>query len=197
MLVPGVLYHIYNRGNNRERLFRETENYRFFLERYRHYLADQVETYAYCLIPTHFHFLIGVKETSTLVEPDNGKLTPLEKAFWNFFIIYAKSFNKHYQRTGSLFEYKFKRKPVTQSDHLLGLIVYIHGNPVKAGFCEDFAGWKFSSNAALIGDGTTGLQREEVLGWFDGQEAFSAFHQAYFEEVYLTDNENFKSLQDF
>ena len=93
MLVPGVLFHIYNRGNNRERLFRKRENYRFFLERYRHYLADQVDTYAYCLMPTHFHFLIGVKGTSTLVETDTGKLTPLEKAFRDFFISYAKSFN--------------------------------------------------------------------------------------------------------
>jgi hypothetical protein len=80
---------------------------------------------------------------------------------------------------------------------LLRLIVYIHGNPVKAGFCEDFAGWKFSSYATLIGDGTTALQREEVLGWFDGQAEFIAFHQAYFEEVYSPENGNFKSLQDF
>lgn len=197
MLVPGVLYHIYNRGNNRERLFREAENYRYFLERYSHYLADHIDTYAYCLMPTHFHFLVSVKDSSTPTHPAAENLTPVEKGFRDFFISYAKGFNKRYHRTGSLFEYKFKRKPVTHSDHLLRLIVYIHGNPVKAGLCTDFAGWMFSSYVALIGDETTSLQREEVLGWFDGEPEFIAFHQAYFEEVYSTDNENFKSLQDF
>ena len=149
MLVPGVLYHIYNRGNNRERLFREAENYRYFPKRYSHYLADEVDTYVYCLMPTHFHFLISVKDTSTPAQPAAGNLTPVEKGFRDFFISYAKSFNKRYRRTGSLFEYKFKRKPVTQSDHLLRLIVYIHGNPVKAGLCDDLASWKFSSYSTL------------------------------------------------
>jgi len=196
MLVPGVLYHIYNRGNNSERLFREVENYRYFLERYWYYLADQVDTYVYCLMPTHFHFLICVKGASTQEQPVAGKLTSTEKAFRDFFISYAKSFNKRYRRTGSLFEYKFKRKPVTHSDHLLRLIVYIHGNPVKAGLCDDLASWKFSSYSTLLKDRTTAIKREEVLGWFDGHEEFVAFHQAYFEEVYSTDNRNFKSLQD-
>jgi hypothetical protein len=148
-------------------------------------------------MPTHFHFLISVKVSSTLAQPVTSKLTPVEKAFRDFFISYAKSFNKRYQRTGSLFEYKFKRKPITESNHLLRLIVYIHGNPVKAGFCTSFSAWKFSSYATLLGYETTALQREEVIDWFDGREAFIAFHQAYLEEVYSTDNEIYKSLRDF
>ena len=197
MLAPGVLYHIYNRGNNRERLFLESENYRYFLRRYWHYLSEHVNTYVYCLMPTHFHFLISVKVSSTLAKPVTSKLTPVEKAFRDFFISYAKSFNKRYQRTGSLFEYKFKRKPITESNHLLRLIVYIHGNPVKAGICTSFSTWEFSSYATLLGCETTTLKREEVIDWFDGRAAFIAFHKEYLEQVYSTENEIFKNLRDF
>jgi putative transposase len=196
MLVPGVLYHIYNRGNNRERLFREAENYRYFLERYSHYLADHIDTYAYCLMPTHFHFLVSVKDSSTPTHPAAGNLTPWKKGF----VISLSAMTKASISVTivlAAFLIKFKRKPVTQSDHLLRLIVYIYGNPVKAGLCTDFAGWMFSSYGVLIRDETTSLQREEVLGWFNGQLEFIAFHQAYFKEVYPTDNKNFKSLQDF
>lgn len=61
-LEEGLFYHIYNRGNNRERLFYRNENYRFFLRRYDEYLSDYVETYSFCLLPNHFHLLVRVKE---------------------------------------------------------------------------------------------------------------------------------------
>lgn len=49
-------YHIYNRGNNRENIFFEERNYRYFMELYAHHVAPVVETYAYCLLHNHFHF---------------------------------------------------------------------------------------------------------------------------------------------
>lgn len=65
-LEPGYCYHIYNRGNNRENLFREEDNYRYFLDRYFHYLSPVVDTFAYCLLKNHFHLLIRVKAPSDL-----------------------------------------------------------------------------------------------------------------------------------
>ncbi|OGU37053.1 MAG: hypothetical protein A2315_11385 [Ignavibacteria bacterium RIFOXYB2_FULL_35_12] len=44
-------YHIYNRGNNGEKIFYTSENYMFFLKRYDHYLSEFADTYAYCLLP--------------------------------------------------------------------------------------------------------------------------------------------------
>ena len=56
-LCEGDFYHIYNRGNNRERVFYERENYAFFLRRVRQYLIPVVDVVAYCLMPNHYHLL--------------------------------------------------------------------------------------------------------------------------------------------
>ncbi|MBS1249581.1 MAG: hypothetical protein MAG431_01161 [Chloroflexi bacterium] len=151
-MEEGIFYHVYNRGNNCEKIFREKENYLFFLQRYKKYLLPHIDTYAYCLMPTHFHFLSCVKETTRNAskasppgKPGYRKLTPLEKAYRDFFISYAKSFNKRFDRTGSLFQYKFKRKPVRDKKHLLRLVLYIHANPLQVGLCKSYEAWLFSS----------------------------------------------------
>ena len=60
-LIPDAYYHIYNRGNNREDIFVEDENYRFFLQRYLQYIEPIAYTYAYCLLPNHFNFLVRIR----------------------------------------------------------------------------------------------------------------------------------------
>ena len=193
-MEPGSYYHIYNRSINRELLFREDDNYRFFLRQYKHYLSDHVETYAYCLMPTQFHFAVRTKENA---QPDYkslqdfcslpasslparpAPLTPLEKAFRDFFISYAKSYNKRYGRTGSLFQYKFKRKPADDMGYRMRLIVYIHANPVAAGLCSYFGDWVYSSYRAILSQRETAIQRGVVLDWFGGREDFVAFHREY------------------
>ena len=71
-LEPGCFYHVYNRGNNGDNLFYNQENYKFFLRKYDEYLSPLVETYAFCLLPNHFHLLIRVKEI-----PPFEKVEPL------------------------------------------------------------------------------------------------------------------------
>jgi REP element-mobilizing transposase RayT len=58
VLSPGNYYHIYNRGNNGEPLFFEEENYIYFLKLYDKYISPIAETYAWCLMKNHFHFLV-------------------------------------------------------------------------------------------------------------------------------------------
>lgn len=60
-LSEGHYYHIYNRANGSEKIFRQKDNYRFFLDKYKQYVSPIAETYAYCLMPNHFHFLIRIK----------------------------------------------------------------------------------------------------------------------------------------
>ena len=57
----GQYYHIYNRGNNRETLFREERNYPYFLSLFIKHVDPVVDTHAYCLMPNHFHLLVKVK----------------------------------------------------------------------------------------------------------------------------------------
>ncbi len=194
-LQPGKYYHIFNRGNNREIIFRSEENYHYFLQKYRRYVHPHVETYAYCLMPGHFHFLIRVKSSQEIVEPATGALSPVSKAFKDFFISYAKSFNKRYNRTGSLFQYKFKRKEIGKEDYLIRLVCYIHANPVAAGLCTCFGDWRFSSYNALAGSSSTELERNSVLEWFGGRENFAHPHQQFARDQ--DPDLDFKSLGDF
>ncbi len=61
-------YHIYNRANGNENLFRERENYRYFLKQWEKCIPDVADTLAYCLMPNHFHFLIRTKGEVELMD---------------------------------------------------------------------------------------------------------------------------------
>ena len=61
-LQYGQYYHIYNRGNNGETLFREQRNYLYFLKLYAKYIEPIAETYAYCLLSNHFHYLVRIED---------------------------------------------------------------------------------------------------------------------------------------
>ena len=61
ILQYGEYYHIYNRGNNSEMLFYNDDNYNYFLELYSKYIEPIAHTFAYCLMPNHFHFVIQIK----------------------------------------------------------------------------------------------------------------------------------------
>jgi len=126
ILSPESSYHVYNRANGNEKLFRSKENYRFFLKKYQEHISPVADTFCYCLMPNHFHFLIRIKSESELKQAlasknlqglasknlQGLKLEGLRAAkledfisnqFSNFFNSYAKAFNKQYKRKGSLF----------------------------------------------------------------------------------------------
>jgi REP element-mobilizing transposase RayT len=65
-LQPDTSYHIFNHANGFENVFREAENYRYFLEKYRLYIAPIAETYAYCLMPNHFHLVVRIRKRSVI-----------------------------------------------------------------------------------------------------------------------------------
>lgn len=65
----GCFYHIYNRSINKEIAFKSERNYLFFLGRWHKYLAELLEVYAYCLLPTHYHFFTRVKDRNSFTKP--------------------------------------------------------------------------------------------------------------------------------
>jgi putative transposase len=195
-LQYGLYYHIYNRGNNRENIFIEERNYRYFLQLYLKYIEPIAWTYAYCLLRNHFHFLVRIKDLpsrpvrwATEIKPVNDHASPPDRSsdlvefpnpsrqFSHFFNAYTRTINHTYQRTGALFQRPFGRIPVTTDAYFARLIVYIHQNPQRHGFVEDFRDWPYSSYQALLSDRPTHLQRETVLNWFDGPQNVAALHQ--------------------
>jgi len=61
-LQPGKYYYIYNRGNNRENIFLEERNYPYFLRHYARHIEPVADTFVYCLLRNHFHFLVRIKD---------------------------------------------------------------------------------------------------------------------------------------
>lgn len=140
-LAPGEYYHIYNRGNSKQTIFRSEEDYRRFVTllytangtkafELREIRADQIFDFnrgdaqvaigAYCLMPNHFHILL-----TPLV--DDG----VERFMRKLSTGYSMYFNKKYFRTGTLFEGRFKSEHVNEDRYLKYLFSYIHLNPVK------------------------------------------------------------------
>jgi putative transposase len=151
-MEPGKTYHIYNHGNASDNLFRSDENYRYFISQFGKYVKPIGNTYAYCLMPNHFHFLLRIKEQpalATLNGFENLSGLALEEKvvqqFSNFFNGYTRAFNKMYDRRGKLFLLPFQRKPITNQWHFLNTWKYIHYNAVHHGFVKDIFDWPFSS----------------------------------------------------
>ncbi len=179
-LEPGKYYHIYNRGINRENIFFEERNYHYFLRLYARHCAPVAETFAYCLMRNHFHLLARIREVADLRGFENPEgLNPegrTTQAFSNCFNAYAKAINKAYGRTGSLFQHRFGRVEVDSDRYFAALVRYIHFNPQKHGFVEDFRTYPYSSYAAFLTDHPTRLNRAAVLDWFGGAAQFVEAH---------------------
>jgi len=179
-MEPSQCYHIFNHANGTENIFREEENYRFFLQQYEKYLGGLVDTFAYCLMPNHFHIMIKVKSDlpgfqnlAGLSPHHQTKMghasnNPVTKAFSDFFNSYSKSFNKRYQRRGSLFVEHFKRNPILDERQWQETFLYILLNPIKHGFVKDLNHWKWSSwNAYRFPNILSAVDREEFKIYFD------------------------------
>lgn len=173
--VSGGLYHIFNRSVGSELLFREERNYLFFLEKWKQYVSAYVDVFAYCLLPTHFHFFVKVGRIGN--EQDvNSKII---QKFQQLFKSYSLAFNKMYNRHGALFQKRFKRIAITNEKYFNLVVYYIHHNPIHHHLTTNFTSWKYSSYKAIIGDGATEVKREIVLQWFEGKDNFIRFHNEY------------------
>lgn len=149
-LVGGNYYHIYNRGNNGETIFRTAENYRYFLQLFAQHIEPVATTFAFSLQPNHFHFLNYIRtdeeQRSWLLAQggqgcqlsESWQPCPPSRAFKNLFIAYSMAFSIRYERTGSLFQKPFKRRLVDSDRYFAVLVRYIHRNPQKHGLISDF-----------------------------------------------------------
>lgn len=191
-LTPGDYFHVYNRGNNKETIFKTHENYIYFLKLWKKYIEPVAETFCYNLLPNHFHFFIRIRDTpkdltgspkdptgfENLLDP-NG----ISQHFSNLFNAYTKAINKRFERTGSLFQERFRRKEITSDSYYSSLIGYIITNAVKHGLSKKTADYRYSAYASLLSTGITLLLRNEVMDWFGGKEAFIEFIKNYEADI--------------
>jgi putative transposase len=169
-LKPGGFYHILDRGVNRENIFLEERNYAYFLNLYIHHISPVADTYAYCLLRNHFHLLVRINTGAAI------KTASVSKAFNNFLTAYAKAINKAYGRTGALFQHHFGRIPIHSDRYFNALVRYIHHNPCKHGFVNDFRDWPYSSYHTLLWEDPAQLEAGKTLKRFGGLKRFRKYH---------------------
>lgn len=123
-------YHVYNRSVDKKTLFSSAGNYRFFLMKFDFYLSPMLDTYAFCLLGNHFHFLVQVKDLSVFRTENNIPASrnthDLVCMQWRkLFQSYAMAFNKQHNRTGTLFQTPFKRALIDEPAYLNRVVEYI------------------------------------------------------------------------
>ena len=145
------IYHIYNRGNDKINIFKNSEDYSFFTFRIRQYLFPEeslsipgsrivplpdksFSLLCYCLMPNHFHMMIR----------QNTEL-PISALTLRLMTSYSKYFNTKYKRVGHVFQDRYKQVPVIGNKQLLWLSAYIHQNPKKAKIVSDSLKYDWSS----------------------------------------------------
>ncbi len=198
-LQPGLSYHIFNHANGFEDIFCNDGNYWFFLDKYRKHISPVAETYAWCLMPNHFHLVIRIRKREVIEEVirnksnvnfskvrNFGKVTNkidddeiekfLSKQFANLFSAYTQAFNKVSQCKGSLFIKNFKRELITCKAHFIRSVVYVHRNPVHHGFCQAYDDWPYSSYYGILNNDDTGVENAKVLAVFGGRSNFIDKH---------------------
>lgn len=156
-LIDGEYYHIYNRGNSKQKIFLDEDDYEHFVKclfvsntyrnfKFRDHIVDinidafdfdrgdtLVSVGAWVLMPNHFHLYLIPAETPSHMSDmwEKGMRNKIGEFMRKLSTAYAKYFNAKYARTGSLFEGVFKSMHIKNDIHAKYLFAYIHLNPVK------------------------------------------------------------------
>jgi REP element-mobilizing transposase RayT len=157
-IYPNHIYHIYNRGNNKQRIFFKRENYLYFLHKIRTYVRPHCDILSYCLMPNHFHFLIYTTERTLLDSKRNVgnlQMNVFSEGWQLLLSSYTKAINKQEGRTGSLFQQNTNSRQVSDDwmslDYRLCCFSYIHLNPTAARLVNVPEDWEYSSYRDYIG----------------------------------------------
>lgn len=138
--VPGGVYHVILRGNGRQPIFFVDRDRRFWMR----LLADGICRYrcrihAYCWMTNHLHMIVQVSDL------------PLGLLIGWAASQYARATNRRRNRSGHLFERRYRGKPILHDSYLLQLVRYIHLNPVVAGLAACPQHYPWSSHRAYLG----------------------------------------------
>jgi REP element-mobilizing transposase RayT len=174
MDYPGTFYHVLSRGNERKEIFRDEKDHLRFLdtlgrmvERYK------LEVHAYVLMMNHFHLLVHTKEAN------------LSRAIQWLGVSYSVWFNRRHERSGHLFQGRFKNFLIENDHYFTAMCLYIHGNPLRAGIVKRLSDYRWSSYHAYVNKKheVSWLTTELVLGMYGGsRKRFLRAQQVYFEE---------------
>lgn len=162
---PHKVYHIYNRGNNKQPIFFNNDNYQLFYEKLIKTIKPYCEILGWCLMPNHFHFLVATTETSCSDKLGfAGKtMQVLPYRIGVLLSSYSQLMNKQNGTIGSLFQQKTKSKLIPDYIDIIRCLHYIHQNPVRAGLVNELDTWIHSSFGQYTGLSTGDLCNTDLL----------------------------------
>ncbi len=134
-IIPKFPHHILNRANNKEIIFLDDSDFRFFLDQIKKYKQKfGVKIYHYCIMPNHYHFLI---------EPvTKESLTAFMQALM---LVYAQYVQRKYGKVGHIWQERYKSPVIQAEDYLAYCGYYIEDNPRRAGLVKNLKDWRWSS----------------------------------------------------
>lgn len=131
----GGIYHVIARGNNKEYIFKESIDKGYFIKLIKETIKGMgYQVFGYALMDNHYHLIMQThdKKLQEIMHQINNK--------------YSKFFNIKYERVGHVFQGRYKALLVQDETYLVGLLRYVHQNPIKAGLCKVAREYRWSSD---------------------------------------------------
>ena len=149
-IQDGTFYHLYNRGNHKEPIFHNAQDYERFLWTFTDAAAEHnVGIHAYCLMPNHYHALVRQR--------NGGSISTMLRSAT---VSYVKYYNKSYGQVGHLFQGKYQFRPIRDVIDLAHITRYIHCNPVNLASIDSY---EWSSFSAYVGQQSRFCDPKPVL----------------------------------
>lgn len=176
-------YHVYNRGVEKRVIYKDGQDYSFFVSLLQRYLDPELKAYnsagveypcfsegiellAYCLMPNHFHLLVYTKDNNSMTEFMRSVATS-----------YVRYFNDKYERVGPLFQDRYKAKMIINEAYLLHISRYIHLNP------KNWREYQYSSLPYWL--------RQKACSWVSSDRLQSMTPDVYMR--FMCDHEDYKA----
>jgi len=177
--IPDTYYHVYFRGGNRSRIFRDAADSEKMLRLFARYLSlqeiknsaglsfpnyyNKLELVAFCLMPNRVHLLVYQRQQGSMTEFMRSLLTS-----------YSMYFNKKYKRSGPLFESRYKAATIADASYLEHITRYIHLNP------RQWREYEYSSLPYYLHQVTDEwIKPERILEPFPSPAAYLQFMEDY------------------
>lgn len=166
----GLIYHVINRGNNRQDVFHKEGDFKAFLQA----LAElkerrPFELFGYCLLNNHFHLLIRPRAAS------------ISRIMQSLLVSHTQRYHKHYRSGGHVWQGRFKSPVIQNDEHLLTVLRYIEANPLRAEIVRHAGDYPWSSYG-LHGCGETNELVDRLIN-YEELSPYAAVRQRVWEKM--------------